>query len=495
MGSIKKLAGETAIYGMTTIVARIINFFFVPLYTRVIDTDAFGVYSEIISYIAILQALFAFGMETAFFRFASKDKNNANKVFSTILLFLASTSLAVLAAGIIFAGDIADAFGYFGRGELVWCSAAILAIDSFTSVIFARLRYQQKAWKFGIFKIIKILSETSLNLVLFLGFPAYAAAHPDSFMLKFLSPVPDGGYILFAILGSCIISLLLFLPVLFKTKFSFSPTLLKQLMIYSLPVVLSQLPGVLNDVTDRILFRFFSPEGESGINLVGIFSANAKLAVFMTLFVQMFRFAAEPFFFNQSNKDNQKQIYVDVMKYFVIACVFIFLLVALYLDIFKLFIGNAFRVGIGVVPIMLLANILLGINFNLSMWYKISEQTKFAVNITLSGLLVTIAVNAVFMPHFGYYAAACGHFLSYLTMIVVSWRLCKKHYFIPYKWKTITLYIVFGIILFALSRIVATQNYLLNFALNSVFILIYLYFVIRKEKIDIKRIKYLIKRK
>ncbi|MDR1552033.1 MAG: oligosaccharide flippase family protein [Prevotellaceae bacterium] len=495
MGSIRKLAGETAIYGMTTIVARIINFFFVPLYTRVIDTDAFGVYSEIISYIAILQALFAFGMETAFFRFASKQGANPGKVFSTILIFLASTSLAVLAAGIIFADDIANAFGYFGRGELIWCSAAILAIDSFTAVIFARLRYQQKALKFGILKIIKILSETAFNLILFLGFPTYAAAHSDSFLLKFLSPSPDGGYILFAILGSCIISLILFLPTLLRTKFSFSPTLWKQLMIYAIPIVLSQLPGVLNDVTDRILFRFFSPEGESSSDLVGIFSANAKLAVFMTLFVQMFRFAAEPFFFSQSNKDDQKKIYVDVMKYFVIFCVFIFLFVALYLDIFKLFIGNAFRAGIGVVPVMLMANIFLGINFNLSMWYKISEQTKFAVNITLSGLLATVIINAAFMPYFGYYAAAFGHFFSYLIMIIVSWRLCKKHYFIPYEWKTITIYIAAGVALFILSRIVATSNSLINFAINSVFILAYLYFVIRKEKIDLKNIKHLIKRK
>ncbi|MDR2064652.1 MAG: oligosaccharide flippase family protein [Prevotellaceae bacterium] len=495
MGSIKKLAGETAIYGMTTIVARIINFFFVPLYTRVIDTDAFGVYSEIISYIAILQALFSFGMETTFFRFANKDGNNPNKVFSTILVFLASVSLAVLVSGIIFSGNIANILGYAGHGEFIWCSAAILAIDSFTSVIFARLRYQQKALKFGILKIIKILSETSLNLVLFLGFPAYATAHPDSFLLKFLSPVPDGGYILFAILGSCIVSLILFLPVLLKTKFNFSPALWKQMMIYALPVALSQLPGVLNDVTDRILFRFFSPEGESGSNLVGIFSANVKLAVLMTLFVQMFRFAAEPFFFNQSNKDSQKQIYADVMKYFVIFCVFIFLFVALYLDIFKLFIGNAFRVGIGVVPIMLLANILLGINFNLSMWYKISGHTKFAVNITLSGLLATIVINAVFMPYFGYYAAACGHFLSYLAMIIISWKLCKKYWFIPYDWKTVAIYIVFGIALFALSRIIATPDGLFNFAINSVLILAYICFVIRKEKIDLKNIKHLIKRK
>jgi O-antigen/teichoic acid export membrane protein len=229
--------------------------------------------------------------------------------------------------------------------------------------------------------------------------------------------------------------------------------------------------------------------------LVGIFSANAKLAVLMTLFVQMFRFAAEPFFFNQSNNDNQKKIYADVMKYFVISCVFIFLFVALYLDIFKLFIGNDFRVGTGVVPIMLLANILLGINFNLSMWYKISGQTKFAVNITLSGLLVTIVINAVFMPYFGYYAAACGHFLSYLAMIIVSWKLCKKYWFIPYEWKTVAIYIAFGVGLFALSRIVATPNNLFNLVLNFLLILAFLYFVVRKEKIDLKNIKHLIKPK
>ncbi|MDR3286714.1 MAG: polysaccharide biosynthesis C-terminal domain-containing protein [Prevotellaceae bacterium] len=495
MGNLKKLAGETAIYGLSTTVARIINFFLVPLYTRTLSTETYGVYTEIMSYIAVFQVLFAFGMETAFFRFANKDGVNANKVFSTILIFLTSTSLAVLAAGIMFSTDIADMFGYTGRSEFIWCSAAILAIDSFTAVIFARLRYMQKVLAFGIMKTIKILSEVGFNFLLFFVFPTYAASHPDSFLLKFLSPVPDGGYILFAILGSCIISLILFLPALLRIKFTFSPTLWWQLMIYAIPLVLTQLPGVLNDVTDRILFRYFSPEGTSYNELQGIFNANVKLAVFMTLFVQMFRYAAEPFFFSQSNKSDQRKTYVDVMKYFVIFCVFIFLVIALYIDIFKLFIGKEFRDGVGVVPVMLVANILLGINFNLSMWYKMSGQTKFAISITLSGLIVTIIINAVFMPLFGYYAAACGHFFSYLVMIIVSWQLCKKHYPIPYDWKNVTVYITFGVLLFVVSRVVSTQNNLLNFAINSILILAYLFFIIKKEKINIKTIKQLIKRR
>ena len=495
MGNLKKLAGETAIYGLTTMLARIINFFFVPLYTRAIDTEAFGVYSEIISYIAVLQVLFVFGMETTYFRFATREDGNSGKVFSTILIFLASTSLAVLLAGIVFSTDVANMFGYCGRGELIWCSATILAIDSFTAVLFARLRYMQKALTFGVLKIIKILSETGLNLLLFLVFPKYAANNPDTFLLKFLSPEPDGGYILFAILGSCIISLTLFLPVLLRTKFSFSPTLLRRLLIYAIPIVLSQLPGVLNDVVDRIFFRFFSPVGQSSADLLGIFNANVKLAVFMILFVQMFRFAAEPFFFKQANSSNQKKIYVDVMNYFVIFCVFIFLVVALYLDIFKLFIGSDYRVGIGVVPIMLVANIFLGINFNLSIWYKVSGQTKFAINITLSGLLLTVVVNAVFMPHFGYYAAACGHLFSYLAMIIVSWMLCKKYYPIPYNWRKICIYITFGVLLFVVSNITKLESQILNFVINTLLILIFSCFVAKIEKINLQTVKKLIKRK
>jgi O-antigen/teichoic acid export membrane protein len=495
MGKLKQLASETVIYGMTTIVARILNFFMVPLYTRMISETDYGIYTEIFSYIAVLQVLFTFGMETTFFRFANKKDCDANKVFSTILIFLFSTSLALLIVGIVFAQDISNLFGYNQRGKLIWASAAILASDSFTSVLFAKLRYLHKALKFGIFKVIKILTETGLTFSLFLGFPAYAAANPDSFLLKLISPTPDESYIFFAILGSCIVSLILFLPELFKTKIFFSPTLWRQLMIYAIPIVLSQLPGVMNDVTDRIMFRFFSPEGESSLSLLGIFGANVKLAVFMTLFVQMFRFAAEPFFFSQTDKSEQNKTYVEVMRYFVIFCVFIFLIVALYLDIFKEFLGEDYQVGIGVVPIMLLANLLLGINFNLSMWYKMSGQTKFAIGITLSGLLVTIAINAAFMPFFGYYAAACGHFFSYLAMIIVSWHLCKKYYPIPYQWKTIALYIAFGAVLFAISRLIATNNNILNFALNSLLLLLYLLFVIKKEKINFATIKNFVKRK
>ena len=491
LNPLKQLAGQTAIYGLSSIVARVINFFFVPLYTRMLTTGNYGLASELLAYIALLQVVLTFGMETGFFRFASRDKSRSEIIFSTALLSLVATSLSFLLLIVLFSGQL-SAFAGHPASYIIY-SALILAIDCFTAILFAELRFKNKAFKFATFRTIKILSEVGFNLVLFLLLPKYFVTHPDSFLLRFIPATPDYGYILMAILLSCIVSLILFVPRLLNLHFVFSKQQFRELMIYSLPLMIAGLPGVANDFISRIFFRFFAPATSPWQDQLGIFNANVKLAVFMVLFVQMFRYAAEPFFFSSSLRDDMKKIYADVMKYFVAFCVLIFLGIAMYPELFALLLGKSFRGGIAILPIMLIANILLGVVFNLSMWYKLSGKTHYALTITLLGLGINLVINIVFMPVYGFMAAAWGYLFSYLAMVIFSYYLSRKYYPIPYDWKTIILYFMTGIVLYLISVYIAPASLGIRIVLNTLYILAFVIFVLKREKIDLKLLKSLIK--
>lgn len=486
MNPLKQLAGQTAIYGLSSIVARIINFFFVPLYTRMLSTGSYGLASELLAYIALLQVVLTFGMETGFFRFASNDKKHADSIFSTAISWLGSSSLLFLIAILIFAPQLSAFTGHPGR-YLVF-SAVILASDCFTAILFAELRLQNKAWTFALFRSIKILSEVGFNLFLFLILPAYFTTHPGSFLLNFIPAKPDYGYILFAIMLSCIVAILLFIPRIMRLKIVFSTGRLKELLVYSLPLMVAGLPGVANDFISRIFFRFFAPGTSPWQDQLGIFNANVKLAVFMVLFVQMFRYAAEPFFFSSAQRSDMKKVYADVMKFFVAFCVLIFLGIAMFPELFALLLGKEFRSGIGILPIMLIANILLGIVFNLSMWYKLSGKTSYALTITLTGLGVNLIINLVFMPTYGYMAAAWGYLFSYLAMVVFSYYLSRKFYPIPYDWKTILMYFGIGIGLYMVSVLLAPEALWIRYLINIIYIAVFVAFVMKNEKISIKNI-------
>ncbi len=455
---LKQLASETAVYGMSTILARIINFLFVPFYTRLLTTASYGVVTEFMAYIAVLQVVLVMGLETGCFRFANKDGNDPDKVYTGALAAVSGLSLAFLALMIAFAGPISRLLGYDGYSSCIMYMGGILALDSITAILFARLRQEHKALKFAIFKTVKILVETGANIVLFFPFAAFCSRKaetlgiaaselgPDQlWLLHFVSPTPDFSYVIFAILVSCIVCALLFIPDLLRLNLKFDGKLLRQMLAYSLPLMVAGLPGTVNDFIDRILFRFLDHNAELWQSSLGIFQAAVKLAVIMNLFIQMFRFAAEPFFFQRAQNKGSKQLYAIVMEYFTAFCGLILLGVFLYLDIFALVIGKDFRAGMGVVPIMLLSYMLLGMLFNVSMWYKLSGKTNMAIWITLAGLAVTVVVNVVFMPRFSFWAAAFGHLASYLVMFVISAVLGNKYYPIPYSWKRI--FSLFGAIL------------------------------------------------
>ena len=456
---LKQLAGETAIYGFSSILARILNFLFVPIYTRTLTQMQYGVVTEFMSYIAILQVLLVLGLETGCFRFANKEGEDPRKVYSGALLAVTGLNLAFLAVMVAFSGPISAALGYDGYSRLIIYVAGILLCDSVTAILFAKLRQEHKAMKFAILKTVKILTETGANLLLFFVWPAR----------------PDFTYPVFAILVSCVLCLVLFIPDMLRLRPVWDSAVVRRLLVYSLPLMVAALPGVANDFLDRLLFRFFDTSSDEWRATLGVYQAAVKLAVIMNLFIQMFRYAAEPFFFQRAKDKNSKELYALVMEWFTAFCGLVLLGVVGYIDVISLFLGRDFRVGVDVVPIMLLSYMILGMLFNVSMWYKLSGRTNMAIWITLAGLAVTTVVNIVFMPRYSYWASAFGHLASYLVMFVISAILGARYYPIPYKWGR--LLAIFGLMGLAYAGISLSLHRLdsvaLRLAVNTALIGLY----------------------
>lgn len=473
-GALRKLAGETAIYGMSTILARFINFLFVPLYTYILSTTDYGILTEFMAYIALLQVALLLGLETGCFRFANREGNDPNTVFSNAYLAVSAVSLVALLLLGSFSETLSFRMGYGDSQICYWLIGLILAMDSTTAILFAKLRFESKAWRFAGIKTLKILTETGTNLLLFLVFPSFAAEHPDHFLLTFLPATPNFVYPIFAIFVSCIVAFLLLIPELLRLNFRPDKGIITAMLRYSLPLMLAALPGIVNDFLDRILFRFFHVDQTLWQSDLGIYQAAVKLAVIMSLFVQMFRYAAEPFFFSRAKDRNSPQLYAKVMEYFVAFCLLIFLGVTLYIDLFQLLLGRDFRAGMGIVPIMLLSYLMLGMLYNVSMWYKLSDRSSYAIWITLAGLVVSAVINILFLPKYSYWAAAWGHFASYGAMLVISTLLGNKYYPIPYRWGRILSIVALALGLFAISCFLPELALIPKLIVHTVLILLYL---------------------
>ncbi len=484
---IKQLAGETAIYGLSTILARVINFALVPLYTRVLTQTQYGVFSEFMAYIAMLQVVLTLGLETGCFRYASKEGADPKRVFSNAFVTVFGVCALFLACLIAFSGEIATGFGYPGFDNLIIYCGLILLIDCTTAILFAKLRHEHKALKFAVIKTIKILTEVGVNLLLYLVMAARFATNPDHWLTRFVSASPDFTYPIFAILISCLVCLVLIAPDLLKLTFRLDGKLIRRLLAYSLPLMIAGLPGIMNDVLDRVLMRFINADPVNWRADLGVYQAAVKLAVIMQLFVQMFRYAAEPFFFQRERDKDSKKIYADVLNYFTAFCMFGFVVLMLFMDEIGLLLGKDFRVGLSITPIMLMAYVITGVLFNVNIWYKLSEKTGYAVWITLAGLVVTIVVNLLFMPKYSYHAAAWGHIASYLTMLVLTAWLGRRHYPIPYNWGVVLLLTAAGLGTWGVSRLLPEMDLWIKIIVHLLLVLVYLglafiIFVFHKKK-------------
>lgn len=443
MSLLKKLASQTAVYGLSTIVGRLLNYLLVPLYTRVFIPAEYGVVTEMYAYVGFFTVLFTYGMETAFFRFSEKTIEK-NKVYSTAFISVLISTLMLCTILMVFTPVWSVLLQYENHPEYITWFALILGLDALTAIPFANLRQQNKAFAFASIKLLNIAINIGINIFFLVLCPKWVNDY--EFIQMIYNPAIGVGYVFIANLVASGITLLLLLPNMLNKKWVFDFLLWKQMIVYALPLLVVGFAGITDELLGRVLLKWLLPYDEAeNLRLLGIYGANYKLAVLIALFTQAYRFAAEPLFFSQSNKDNAKQLYADMMRYFVIVQCGLFLMIMLFIDYFKLFIGTAYLEGLSVVPILLLANIALGIYYNLSIWYKLTDKTILGAYVSIFGALVTIVLNIILIPIWGYFGSACATLSCYTLMVLVSWWLGQKYFPVNYQWKKLLSYMAIAI--------------------------------------------------
>lgn len=487
MSTIKKLASQTAVYGLSSIVGRLLNYLLIPIYTNVFLPAEYGVVTELYSYVAFFAVLMTYGMETAFFRFIQKDNLEVKKVYSTILISILSTAFIFLIVGFIFIDKIAAWLKYESHSWYILCFMLIIAIDAITALPFAKLRSENKALKFASIRLVNIFVNIALNLFFIVLCPIWFENNP-AFVKQFYDPSIGVGYIFISNLIASLITVLLLLPQ-FKINFFFDKKLWNELIRYAFPLLVVGLAGMVNETADRIMLKYLLPAGSDVMAETGIYGACYKISIIMTIFIQTFRYAAEPFFFSHSKNKGAEQLYADVMKYFVIACAAIFLVTLLYLDVVKFFVGKNYWEGLPIVPILLLANWFLGIYFNLTVWYKLTNKTGYGAGISIFGALLTIVFNILLIPHLGYYGAAWTTLICYASMMVLSFYQGQKHFPINYDIKKIIGYIVFSIALYLISNLFVGFEFTLKIVLNTALFFVFLFTVWITEKKELMVLK------
>ncbi len=456
MSIIKKLAGQTAVYGLSSIVGRLLNYLLVPLYTYRFLPSQYGVVTELYAYAGFLIVLFTYGMETAFFRFNDRTKKEED-VYGTAMSSILLTTIVFSGLIVFFAQPIAHLIHYELHVRYIIFFALIIGFDAITALPFARLRADNRPMRFATVKILNICINAGLNLFFILlcpyilSNPALSALH--GFINSIYHPEIGVAYIFISNLVSSIVTALVLLPEISKSKWGIDRVLLKKMLRYALPLILVGLAGIINETLDRAMLKFMLPYSiEKNTALLGIYGANYKLAILLTLFIQAFRYAAEPFFFQQANKKNARILYAKVLNYFMLVGMSIFLFIMLYIDILKYFIGPKYHEGLKVVPILLGANLMLGIYYNLSVWYKLTDKTHLGAYIAGGGALITIVLNYIWIPQIGYMGSAWATLICYASMAIASFWVGKRYYPVPYNVIKIATMLFSGMAIYFFSK-------------------------------------------
>ncbi|MBP6090080.1 MAG: oligosaccharide flippase family protein [Crocinitomicaceae bacterium] len=474
---IKQLLGQTAVYGLSSIVGRLLNYLLVPLYTAVFANPSdYGVVSELYAWVAFLVVLLTFGMETSFFRFL-QDKEDKEKVFVNSFLTVIGINVLFFAVLLFFNQNIADLMLYSDHNEYIILLGAIVCIDAVTALPLAKLRAENKAFQFAGIQLSSIGVNIILNLVFMIGL--FDPARPEEGVL----------FILFANLFASLVKPLLLYKHFLHLRFTFDKVLAKEMLWYAFPLVIAGFAGIINETLDRILLKHLLYDGSTQVSLkiaeaqVGIYSACYKLAMLVTILLQAYRYAAEPFFFAQLKNQDKNKVYSKVMNVFIAMVCLVFLVVSLNIDFFKLFIRNeAYYVGLKVVPILLLANVFLGIYYNQSIWYKLSGQTKFGAFIAIGGAMLTVVLNVVFIPIYGYMASAWATLIVYASQMIASYLLGQKHYPIAYNLRKFALYLVGALLVYFIASFELFSAGIMKTIFNNTLILGYLLMVYKLEK-------------
>ncbi len=481
MSKMKSLAKDTAIYGVSSILGRFLNWCLVPIYTHVLKNAAeYGIITNLYAWTALLLVLLTYGMETGFFRFMNKEVDRVKTVYSTSLFSLAFTSILFAIGIIILQKPITDAMGYNGYNEYIWMMGVIVAIDAFTAIPFAYLRYKNRPIKFAAIKLMMIFINIVLNLFFLIACPWIWEKNPG-LISWFYNHNYGVGYILIANLISTASVLFMLLPEIFEAKPDFDKELLKKMLKYSFPLLILGIAGIMNQTVDKIIFPYIYPDAEEGMRLLGIYGACFKVAMVMMMFTQAFRFAYEPFVFAQHKDHKSKDAYSDAMKFFIIFSILIFLGMVFFLDILKYLIAESYWEGLAVVPIILASYLFQGIFFNLSLWYKLIDKTQYGAYFSILGAIITIAINILFIPKYGYMGSAWASFFCYLTIMLVSYFYGQKHFPIDYQLKRIGLYTILALSLYGISFITETPWSMVNYAIRTVLLGVFIVVIVKKD--------------
>ena len=466
MSGLKSLAKETAIYGVSSIVGRFLNYLLVPVYTIALPASSggYGVVTNIYAWVALMLVLLTCGMETGFFRFANKGQDDPMRVYSTTLLSVSIGSVVFVVLGLLFLEPIA---GWLEYGEHPWyigMMMIVVAMDAIQSIPFAYLRYKKRPIKFAALKLLFIFLNIALNLFYYV-------------VLK----GNDVGYAFLFNLVCTSVVMLCMIPELRGFTYVLDRELLKRMLRYSLPLVILGVAGILNQVADKIIFPFVYPDEAEATIQLGIYGAASKIAMIMAMFTQAFRFAYEPFVFGKSKEKDSREMYAQAMKFFIIFTLLAFLAVMFYLDILRHIIGRDYWDGLRVVPIVMAAEIFMGIYFNLSFWYKLIDETRWGAYFSLTGCTILILMNIFLIPKYGYIACAWAGFTGYGVAMLLSYFVGQKKYPIQYDLKAIGMYVLLAAVLYLAAEYVPIDNIYLRMAYRTVLLILFIAYVVNRD--------------
>ncbi len=467
MANLKSLFKDTAIYGLSSIVGRFLNYLLVPLYTYYMphETGDYGVSTNIYAYTALILVLLTFGMETTLFRFANDERYKPDTVFSTAMATIGSLTTVFLLIIFGFIGPISQALGYEHHHEYLLMMAVVVALDALQAIPFSYLRYQKRAIRFASLKLLFIALNIALNLFYFV-----VLGRTTVFYVFFINLICTGFITLF------------FLPDLFRIEWKFDGKLLSTMLSYSWPILILGIAGILNQVADKIIFPLVYPDKEQANVLLGDYGSCVKIAMIMAMITQAFRYAYEPIVFAKSKDADKTEYYASAMKYFLIFTLLAFLCVVGWMPVLQYIIGERYREGLGVVPIVMAAEIMMGVYFNLSFWYKLIDKTIYGAWFSLAGCAVLFAVNILFIPEYSYWACAWGGVAGYGTAMVLSYIVGQQKNPIPYPMKDIATYVVVTIVLFAAMKAVpGSWPTVLTLAVNTTLIILFLALIVKKD--------------
>ena len=467
MANLKSLAKDTAIYGLSSIVGRFLNYLLVPLYTYYMphETGDYGVSTNIYAYTALILVLLTFGMETTLFRFANDEHYKPDTVFSTAMATIGSLTTVFLLMIFGFIGPISQALGYEHHHEYLLMMAVVVALDALQAIPFSYLRYQKRAIRFASLKLLFIAMNIALNLFYFV-----VLGKTTVFYVFFINLICTGFITLF------------FLPDLFRIEWKFDGKLLSTMLSYSWPILILGIAGILNQVADKIIFPLVYPDKEQANVLLGDYGSCVKIAMIMAMITQAFRYAYEPIVFAKSKDADKTEYYASAMKYFLIFTLLAFLCVVGWMPVLQYIIGERYREGLGVVPIVMAAEIMMGVYFNLSFWYKLIDKTIYGAWFSLAGCAVLFAVNILFIPEYSYWACAWGGVAGYGTAMVLSYVIGQQKNPIPYPMKDIATYVIATAVLFAAMKAVpGSWPTILTLAVNSTLIILFLALIVKKD--------------